>query len=164
MITECIIGDPHICDIKPQWEYSYGKKEHDRPKPGMRGQFKRNHQNNTWVNGQSYQPEARAVSLFVDGGLAQNKVTDDGDNGGFDHALDQPGEIVSVVEDAVLLADEVNLREHPVEVLVYLVLLGQFLVLAYHALTRNWWELLIRGLLPEHVVHILLQNCPNNKR
>ncbi len=77
----------------------------------MWGEFKGDDQNDSGVNGQPYEPVAAAVTLSIDSSLAENEVQDDSDDGRLEHAFNQPGEVIPVVEDAILLSDEVDFGE-----------------------------------------------------
>jgi hypothetical protein len=83
-------------------------------------QFKCHDNNGRRERGNSNNPHIRVVSLFIHHPTVDRVNAEQENHDRFNYALSDPEEIVGVVEDCVLLADEIYFREEAVQEFVYL--------------------------------------------
>jgi hypothetical protein len=82
-----------------------------------------------WLHGKAGQPHVVGVTRTIQRLSTENVNWEEGDHDGLDYAFYDPQEEVAEVEDAVLLADEVDFGEESVQVFVHFVLFGDVAVL-----------------------------------
>ena len=112
------VGEPHVQNVEPKRCDQNRENQETRPESCVSSKLERNHHDDGGENGQAHQPEIRVDTRVIDGNLPDHLESEDRDHYALDYRLQHPKQVVFYVEDAVLLPDEVDFWEQPVEVLV----------------------------------------------